>query len=503
MNHLPLAVLALSGALSTVLSAQVELDRLTVQNASTFSAFGSAVALSGDVMVVGASDDAVPQNYTGSVFVFRRSNGNWVQEQKLTASNGGLLHEFGRSVAIDGNVIVVGAPAPITSSFNGAAYVFRFDGSQWNEEQILLPAGDWIGWDVDIEGDRIVVGAMYTDLPGAAEAGAAWVYDFDGTTWNATQRLTASDHFGHDLFGSAVGLSGNTILVGARGESDNGLQLYYIGAVYSFDLTPSGWVETQKFRANLAEEQAQFGSSLAIDGDVAVIGAPAKNYREGAAYFVHRQGGTWVEDAKVLSPWPGYNHYFGLNLDLAGDLALIADLGRDMNGNPGGTVFAYRFDGSAWLDEPSFQGSHTVSGSGFGQAVALDGTAAAVTSWETNSNAVDGAAYLFDMAEKFHLMLSPLPLQADEDATFSVRHAPANTAVLLTYSFAGPGSFPIPGLGLTLGLALPQSYGLMITNGTGLEKIESHLLPVAAGIDIWMQALHLGAVTNVIATGIR
>jgi hypothetical protein len=481
---------------------QTELARLTVDDASAYAAYGDTVAMSGDVALVGAPDDAVAGNYAGSVYVFRKTGSSWAEEAKLTASDGAALHAFGNSLAIDGDLAVIGAPAPLLDTEAGEAYVFRYNGSTWVEEaklgQIAVGSRDWFGSSVAIEGNRIVVGAMWTRLPGLNwggpnHAGAAWVFDHDGTSWVMTQMLTASDKYDNDHFGASVALEGDRILVGATGEGDEPLQMYYIGAVYSFEFDGQEWIETQKIRASNYADQSFFGDDLAMNQGVAVVGSPGKKsqgvWGAGAAYIFRHNGSTWEEEEKLSSPWPDIYGKFGHAVAVEGDLVLIGDNNRDTAGNVNGAVFAYRHDGEAWEPEPAFSGSKSSTGI-FGSDIALEGNTALVGGWEENTYPEsDGAAYLFDLSPQFHLMAAPLPLVSGDDAKIMIRNGvPGNPTIAL---------FRVEGIGgwLTLGI---QNF-----DNTGEVVWEFPLPPAAAGFTVTLVALRLGGISNFIKTEIK
>jgi uncharacterized repeat protein (TIGR01451 family) len=198
---------------------------------------------------------------------------------------------FGRSVAIDGDTVVVGAyNADLGDIIGaGAAYVFTLDGSIWTEQQKLSASdkagGDYFGRSVAIDGDTIVAGAYRAD-PGGSNAGAAYVFTRTGSTWTEQQKLTASDKAENDYFGRSVAISGETVVVGAY-NADLG-DITDAGAAYVFTRTGSTWTEQQTLTASDAAAEDRLGLSVAISGDTVVVGAcaadPGGVDRAGAAY---------------------------------------------------------------------------------------------------------------------------------------------------------------------------------------------------------------------------
>jgi hypothetical protein len=150
--------------LSGVAAAQCTLDRWLASDGLEGDRFGTDVALSGELALVGAGDRDEGAPNSGAAYVFRRQGGQWVEEQKLRRPTPGANYQFGLAVALDGDLAVCGVPNDEGNGFwSGSAEVFRFDGSTWNHEQRLLPSspevGARFGWAVDAEGDMIVVGA--------------------------------------------------------------------------------------------------------------------------------------------------------------------------------------------------------------------------------------------------------------------------------------------------------------------------------------------------------
>ncbi len=203
----------------------VEEQKLTASDAAPGDGFGVSVSVSGDMAVVGApfDDCGTSNDACGSAYVFRFDGSSWVEEQRLTASNAPLGRSFGRSVSVSGGTVVMGAKDLCTAGdFCGRAYVFRFDGTTWVEEQKLAgsdpTANDFFGTSVSLSGDTVVVGANATFCAAGHDCGSAYVFHYNGTSWIAEQRLTASDEANVDEFGGSVAVSGETIVVGAHGK---------------------------------------------------------------------------------------------------------------------------------------------------------------------------------------------------------------------------------------------------------------------------------------------
>jgi len=201
--------------------------KLLASDGYTSDGFGSSVALAGGVVLAGAPGSDDNGGSSGSAYASRFDGTSWVEEQKLIASDGEAFDQFGWSVALAGDVAVAGAPfSDDDGSGSGSAYVYRFDGASWVEEQKLIAsdaaAGDFFGFSVSLAEDVALVGAQRND-GNDSNSGSAYLYRFDGTGWVEEQKLIASDGAPYDGFGRSVALAGDIALVGARFDNDNGL----------------------------------------------------------------------------------------------------------------------------------------------------------------------------------------------------------------------------------------------------------------------------------------
>ena len=257
--------------------------------------FGIAVAMWGDTAIVGAYLDEDPDQDTGSAYVFRYDapSETWVEQQKLIPSDWQFFPRFGWSVSVEADVAVIGAPTHSEQAFSaGAAYVYRFDpdAQRWIEEQKLQasePAEfNLFGVSVSLSGDAVLIGATFGDGPNGFNTGAAYVFQFNGKQWIEQQKLTASDGGFSDQFGRSVSLSGQTAIVGAPLDDDyaNGS-----GSSYIYTFVGAEWSETAKLRYEETEGVHAFGISVSTDGQHAIAGASFTTVDEqaeaGAAYI--------------------------------------------------------------------------------------------------------------------------------------------------------------------------------------------------------------------------
>ena len=305
-------------------------------------------------MVGAHREDPGNTSNAGSAYVFVRSNGTWSQQQKLVAGDRGVSDYFGYSVAIDGNTAVVGAylEDPGNTSNAGSAYVFTRDGTSWNQQQKLTAGdrerSDHFGYSVAIDGDTAVVGAYREDPGNLGDAGSAYVFVRSGTSWSQQQKLVAGDKERGDWFGHSVAIDGNTAVVGAYREDPGNLG--DAGSVYVFTRDGTSWNQQQKLTAGDRERYDSFGYSVAIDGNTAVVGAyqedPGNTSNAGSAYVFTRDNGTWSQQQKLTAGDRGAGDYFGYSVAIDGDTAVVGANREDPPDIHGTTV---RDAGSAYV----------------------------------------------------------------------------------------------------------------------------------------------------------
>jgi uncharacterized protein with FMN-binding domain len=209
------------------------------------------------------------------------SANGYIQQQKVTASDGEAKDWLGWSIALDGDTAVVGAPSDDIgqTTDQGSAYVFTRNGGVWTQQQRLIAndggAGDYFGNSVAISGDTVVVGAFLDDVVANANQGSVYVFVRSGGVWTQQQKLTANDGAASDNFGSAVAINGDTVVVGA--EQDNIGTNSIQGSAYVFIRSGNNWAQKQKLTANDGTANDHFGSAVAISSDTIVVGAVYDN----------------------------------------------------------------------------------------------------------------------------------------------------------------------------------------------------------------------------------
>ena len=378
--------------------------------------FGWSVAISGDTVVVSASqEDASGALFdTGAAYVFARNQGginNWGRVARLTAGSDVQLSAFfGQSVAIAGDTIVVGAPGEDTTggsvlSYAGAAYVFQRDqggANNWGRVARLtagsVQQGAFFGVFMVLDGDTLVVGAPGEEgagsLPGA---GAAYVFGRNqggANAWGQVTRLIAGNPQEGASFGEATSVSGDIVVVGAPGETVVASGITSVpGAAYVFGRNQGGanaWGQVARLTAGGdAQDGAYFGGAVAVSGERVVVAAGSEDLgagsalqNAGAAYIFERnQGGanSWGRVLKLTAGDAQAGDFFGTSVAVSGDTIAVGAFGED--GGPGdplsgaGTVYVYGSDAGgvgAWGQLARLAASDAQSGDAFGSRVAMN-----------------------------------------------------------------------------------------------------------------------------------
>jgi hypothetical protein len=311
---------------------------LTASDGASSDNFGYSVAVSGNTIVVGAPSKIVNGNDAqGAVYVFVESGGAWSQQAELTASDGRAVDALGTSVSLSGNTIVAGA------GDKGAAYVFVENGNTWTQQAELTgpggPGYNQFGTSVSVSGDTAVIGAPEVN----ANQGAVYVFVQNGAVWSQQAELTASDGASGDYFGWSVSLSGNAFVAGAWGKTVNGNVTQ--GAAYVFGNSGGVWSEQAELTASNGAGVFEFGRSVSLSGDRAAVGANDSTVGvtrlEGTAYVFGNSGGIWSQQAELASSDGAYNDNFGWSVSVSGTTLVVGAYDHSVNGNTTGAAYVF------------------------------------------------------------------------------------------------------------------------------------------------------------------
>ncbi len=376
--------------------------KLTASDGAASDNFGNSVAISGDYIIIGAPNDDDKGFNSGSAYIYQRNaDGSWTQQQKLTASDGAASDQFGYSVSISGDYAIIGAHGDESSK--GSAYIFQRspDGSGWTQQQKLTASdgvgggtavGDLFGWSAAISGDYAVIGAFADDDNGDA-SGSAYIFRRSGSTWTQQQKLTASDGTANDIFGAAVAISGDYVIIGAQGDG--------AGSAYVFQRSGSTWTQQQKLTANTGGF-GQFAQTVAISGDYAIIGDWSDNpmgSASGSAFIFQRSGSTWTQQQKLIPSDGAASDAFGESVAINGDYIIVGAIGDDDKANNAGAAYLFRRIGSTWTQQQKLTASDGGAVDRLGNAVAISGEFAMVGAYNDDNNGGNdaGSAYVLEV----------------------------------------------------------------------------------------------------------
>ncbi len=322
-------------------------ETLTAEVPVAREGFGSAVAIEGEYLAVGAPGLDYADNLFGAVYIFRQSEGNWALEQRIERSEKTANDRFGRSLALDGGLLVVGSPlASDDESYAGAAYVFTSSAGIWQEQaQLIAPEifPDSQFGTVDVYRGRIAVGAPGEPVP-VPGVGAVHIFDFISNHWVRTKHLTGNASSFSAVFGERLSLDNNRLAVGFMTER-------FVHEIQVYDWNGSQWSLTQALTAPWTE---RLDTDLDLKGDHLLVGgslgfpAPIPNSPAGGAYLFHRSGSQWQLAGYVPNPDPVQGDEFGAAVSLDTNLGMVIAAPKK-HAKPG---FPSPPRGSAYFYEP-------------------------------------------------------------------------------------------------------------------------------------------------------
>ncbi len=382
-----LSISLLSSALA--FSPEVE-SALQIPDLNIYAQFGADVDVSGDTVVVGCPGFKVDNARVGAAFVFVLRDGQWVHQATLLPQGLPAETEFGYSVAINQDTIVVGAYRDADfGSYSGAAYVFTRTQDIWTLDSKLSPTDAQpelqFGDPVVTNGDRIVVGAI-GDNDLATASGAVYLFRREADTWQQEAKLKSNIPVAGALFGLSTSIEDGLLAVGAPFHSHNSIRS--AGAAYLFELRDDAWIQTAELTADDATASSLLGWSVAVSSDRLLAGAPRGRQNDvsvGAAYLFQRFDTGWAQADKLTDLTPLNNAWFGYSAALDADLAVVGASQDAAFGSSAGSLCLYAHQDGAWHQTLKFNRASPAPGSQLGFSVALD-----------NQNLIVGAPFQND-----------------------------------------------------------------------------------------------------------
>lgn len=396
--------MAIAWSLSTFSSdaaAQCVQNKTLAPDAAPDSVFGISLASDDDVLVVGAMQADVgvdPNGDEGAVYVFRHVDGDWVPEAQVFATDAQEISAYGRDVAVEGNTLVVGAYAHKVGGISmGAVYVYTFDGTAWGDEVQLLAhdpfQGGQFGYSVDLSGDTLAISAHHYG-PGRVE-----VFRLSGGLWAYEATLLDSSGIVNDFFGRSVAVDGDTLIVGSTGDDEGGDST---GSAYVYHRTGGLWSLQAKLLAPDPFPGASVGFDVALQGDVALVGAPGDGVGgvpAGAVYSFRRTDGVWAFEQRLVSGDPSAADVFGHALSLDGDVLIVGEPQDDATPvlTNSGCAWRFEWNGAQWVDATRLAPGDPTKSAQFGQAVTISGERSVVGAWQDNDLGTStGSIYTFE-----------------------------------------------------------------------------------------------------------
>lgn len=438
----------------------IQLAQLSANDAAASDEFGRAVAISGDLAIIGAPQESHAGDESGSAYIFARNSATpdtWAQVTKLTASDAAPDDHFGTSVAISGDMAIVGASG--ASNGSGSAYIFMRNQNgqdQWSQLK-KLTANDamdyhYFGNSVAIDGDVAIVGS-YFDSHAGDGSGSAYVFTQNqgGDPWIQVKKLTASDASSFNFFGKSVAISGDLTIIGAYGKNNRE------GSVYIYERHKNGdeqWGQIKKFRGQSTNHR--FGWAVDINEDLVIVANNPSDAlvgtNTGSTYiFARDQGGTnhWGRVKKLDANHPNNHEICCDSVSISQDMAIIGTSLASASGPSGSFVRLYARDqggSDQWGQTQTLDGSSEEALDRFGSSVAISQDWALVGA-PKNNDAAPGAG----AARVFGPVHAPAPV-ANPDATTIAQNESITIDVL-----ANDTAYDIDAV--TLGIPAPPTHG--------------------------------------------
>ena len=319
--------------------------------------FGWSVAVSEKHAIVGSPKVHDRGPNAGAVYPYVRGGNTWkpAEPVKIFPIRSGERDQFGSSVALIDDTAIIGAPG--NEKATGAVFVFTYnpDAKKWQQQAKLTSrdkaTGDQFGWSVAMDHNIAIVGARFDDDQGKS-SGSAYIFVRDGESWIQQAKLTADDGVASDNFGHSVSISEDFAIVGAPKHAHAGLK--QSGTAYIFGQNGENWTQHAKLTEDEPGARNQFGVSVSISGGVAIVGAPfddGKATDTGVAYIFNRNGGTWVQHSKITAKDADEQDQFGNAVSIFHNIALIGAKFDDELGNDAGAVYSFLREGDAWVQK--------------------------------------------------------------------------------------------------------------------------------------------------------
>jgi len=422
--------------------------------------FGGDAAISGDTAVVGCTSATTNGVKSGAAFVYIRVATGWKLQQKLTPSDGENSDLFGNRVAIEGDTIVIGAYGD--DGFAGSAYVFTRTAGVWTQQTKLLwndrAAGD-SGNNIScaISGNTIALGTTGSTIAGKTAQGAAYIFVGSGANWTQQAKLITSNGLANDNTGFSIGISGDTVVVGAHNHNSGGVT--EAGAAYVFVRSGVTWTEQQQLEAPVPQMSAFLGFGVSISGDSIVVGAighdTAGVSNTGRAYVFVRSGVTWTVQQELQQTDVEAADNFGIATKIEGDTAIIGGYG---DAGFRGASYVFVRSGTTWTQQQKLVDPNGVANDQFGAyGIGLSGNKVISTSlfspgFTQGTSNSQGALFIYEEpgalidvnVQVVEVSVDRNPIRTGQNASFSATAAPADPTNVFKWGFFDSNGNALP-----------------------------------------------------------
>ncbi len=380
-----------------------QVQKLVPADLAAGDQFGISVSISGDYAIVGENYDADFGNRSGSAYIYYNNAGSWEENLKINAPDANEYDEFGVSVSIKGDNLIVGASRENNTGVAcGSSYIFHNNAGTWSYEQKITPVGGvsnlYFASAVAISGENCISGA-YANQTYGSYTGISYFYNrSEGglNNWGETGRVLPNDGSHDNLLGSAVSVSGDYAFVGAKSDDDNGAST---GSVFVYHNTGTEWEQIHRFLASDANAGDNFGVSVSVSGDYAIVGASGdddKGSGSGSAYIFKNTSGVWAQYAKLTAGDGAADDNFGFSVSIDGDYAIIGAYGDDDVALNSGSVYVFKNNAGVWSQYSKHTGSTQAASDYFGYSVAVSGDYFVAGAYnDDNFGSNSGSAFIF------------------------------------------------------------------------------------------------------------
>lgn len=393
--------------------------------------FGNSVSLSNDgtTAIIGAHSDINSTGLEGSAYIFERSDEVWKQKQKITAPDDYTGNLFGNSVALSGNgmtAIVGGQPRNDDRKGSGSVYIFKRSENLWHQQQKLIPddsdGNNWLGPAMSVSDDGMTaIIAAYTDPDPNDDkgVGSAYVFEVSDDSWERAEELTIEDPDEAIDFGVSVGISGDgtTAVIGSPSNDATGERT---SSAYIFERAGNAWDQQQKLVSNDGDKQDAFGREVAVsrDGTTTIICAPQDETDvegSGSAYIFERSEGSWHQQQRLVPKDNGGTFAQAVAVSGNGTTVFVGSRAADPNGPLSGAAYLFERSGAGWQQILTPNDGDPRDRFGESVSISSDGrTALSGAFWDEGPHGNrSGSAYVFEKAE---VTLTPTPTPVDDES---------------------------------------------------------------------------------------